>query len=36
VVVHVQDAALAGRAVVASEASHRSYLSGLKLWQSRQ
>jgi len=35
VVVHVEDAALAGGAVVAPK-SHSHYRSGLKLWQSRQ
>ena len=35
VVVHVQYAALAGGAVVTSDSYH-NYLSGLKLWHSRQ
>ena len=35
VVIHVQNAPLASRAVVASE-SHIFYRSGLKLWQSKQ
>lgn len=35
VVVHVEDAALAGGAVVAPSLVH-NYLYGLKLWQSRQ
>lgn len=34
-VIHIEDATLAGRAMVAS-ISYRNYLSGLKLWHSRQ